>query len=89
MSLFCCFSCNSACSINIHVDNDFGFEFCYQLEPLIVLLVCLLRELTALTLVLPTGLVVTVQEGSVVNTIYEHSIGTTFGCYHWIQGSWV
>ena len=63
--------------------------FCYQLEPLIVLQVCLLRELTALSLVLATGLVVTVQEGSVVNSIYEHSIGATFGCYHRIQGSWV
>ena len=63
--------------------------FCYQLEPLIVLQVCLLRELTALSLVLATCLVVAVQESSVVNSIYEHSIGATFGCYHWIQGGCV
>ena len=61
--------------------------FCYQLKPLIVLQVCLLRELTALSLVLATGLVVTVEEGLVASAIYEHSICSSMGGSHRVKNS--
>lgn len=65
------------------------FDRLHQFEALIVLLVCGLREDTALGLVLTTGLVVTIEEGSVPGPVYEHSIGSASSGSHGVKNSWI